>query len=91
MRSWLAALVVLGASTASSLADDTARITISKLLTDGGQLISVQTSQQWPFFYITTPDRHLYACSMDYNEGYNFFDSRQPPPATVGSRCSEIK
>ena len=91
MKSWLAALVVLGASSGSSLAEDTAPMTISKLLANGGQLISVQTSQQWPFFYITTPDRHLYACSMDYNEGYNFFDSRQPPPATVGSRCSEIK
>ena len=91
MKSWLAALVVLGASTGSSLADDTQRVTISKLLADGGQLIAVQTSQQWPFFYITTSDKHLYACSMDYNEGYNFFDSRQPPPATVGSRCSEIE
>jgi len=91
MKSWLAVLIVLGASTGSPLADDTAPVTISKLLANGGQLVSVQTSQQWPFFYITTPDRHLYACSMDYNEGYNFFDSRQPPPATVNSRCSEIK
>ena len=77
MRSWLAALIVLGTSVGPSLAEDNVPITVSKLLADGGQLISVQTTQQWPFFYITTPDRHMYACSMDYDEGYKFFEPRQ--------------
>ena len=91
MKIWLAALIVLGASAGSSSAEDNAPITVSKLLADGGQVVSVQTSQQWPFFYITTPDKHMYACAMDYDEGSRFFDYRQPAPAAVSSRCAEIK
>jgi hypothetical protein len=28
---------------------------------------------------------------MDYDQGYKFFDYRQPAPTSVGSRCTEIK
>jgi hypothetical protein len=76
---------------ASALAADEGAMTLSKLLADGRQVVSVQTSQQWPYFYIIKTGRRMFACSMDYDQGYKFFDYRQPAPVSVSTRCTELK
>jgi len=77
--------------TSAPATGDVNQVTLSKLLADGGQVVSVQTSQQWPYFYVTTSDRRMFACSMDYDQGYKFFNYRQPAPASVSTRCTELK
>jgi hypothetical protein len=90
MKCWALTAIVVGSAVLPSMADES-KPTISSLLAAGGDVKAVQTSQEWPVFYITTPDKRMFACSMDYDQGYKFFDARQPVPASVATRCSELK
>ena len=90
MKRWLLTVLALGSAVLPSAADES-KPTVGSLLASGGELNAVQTSQEWPVFYNTTTDKRLFACSMDFDQGYKFFDARQPVPASVATRCTELK
>jgi hypothetical protein len=66
--------------------------TVGSLIAKGGKVESVVTSQDYPYFVVSSPDGKVYFCALSVDEAYKFFDYRQPnPPASIGSRCSELK
>lgn len=87
MKSFLAAIAVLLSS--SAMAQDSGE-TVGSLLAAGGEVKAVITTQEWPYFYITK-DNKLYTCSLNYDEGAKIYDYRAPPPASVSTRCTELK
>lgn len=68
-----------------------ALVTVSTLLREGGVVLNVVPTQEWPYFYILTTDKRFYICGMDFDSAGKFFDYRQPTPDAVQSRCSEVR
>jgi hypothetical protein len=85
------ALSILAGSVFGALAQDGEKPTVGSLIAAGGKVEAIVAAQDWPFFYITTPDKKLFACSMEYDDGFKFFDYRSQPPASVKTRCTELK
>jgi hypothetical protein len=92
-RGFAALAFVIGTFSATAcLAQET--VTISALIAKGGKVESVVTSQEYPFFVISTPapDAKLFYCALSVDDALKFFDYRQSTtPASIGSRCSAIK
>jgi hypothetical protein len=66
--------------------------TIGSLITKGGKVQDLFVSQEYPYFLVISGDSKPYVCALSIDEAFGFFDYRQPsPPASIGSRCSELK
>lgn len=90
----IAVLVWFGTLPASAALAETASPSAGELLASGGKVESVVVSQEYPFFVISTPtpDAKLYYCALSVDEAYKFYDYRlETPPASIGSRCSQIR
>ncbi len=65
-------------------------ITLGELMGQGGKVVSVAVVQDWTHWLVQVPSGKTYICSLDYDSSVKYFDFRVPPPASIGSRCSEI-
>jgi hypothetical protein len=87
-----AALFLVISSVACATAQEA--VTIGGIVAKGGKVESVVTSQDYPNFVLSTPgpNANVYFCALSVDEALKFFDYRLPTsPASIGSRCSELK